>query len=78
MEPHDPEQPRERRTALAAVRHEIATHPLVYSVMAAFCVIGPVLARMIFPEASLGLVLFGGIALGVVFTLCALAGRVLD
>lgn len=63
---------------VAAIRREVATHPLVYTVMGAFCVIGPVLAKMIFPEASLGLALFGGIALGVVFTLCALAGRVLD
>jgi hypothetical protein len=63
---------------LTAIRHEIVTHPLVYTVMAAFCVIGPVLTWMIFPEASLGLIVFGGIALGVVFSLCALAGRVLD
>lgn len=62
----------------AAIRHEVSSHPLVYTVMAGFCVMGPVLTRMIFPDASLGLVLFGGMGLGVVFTLCALAGRVLE
>jgi len=63
---------------IASIRREVATHPLVYAVMGAFCVMGPVLARIIFPEAPLGLVIFGGLALGVVFTLCALAGRVLE
>jgi len=62
----------------AAVRHEVVTHPLVYTVIAIFCVLGPVLARMIFPEASLPLILFGGIALGIVFAFCALAGRILE
>jgi hypothetical protein len=67
-----------RKSWLAAIRHEVVTHRLVYTVMGAFCVIGPVLAWMIFPEAPLSLILFGGVALGVVFSLCALAGRVLD
>ena len=73
-----PEPASRWQRASAAVRHEVATHRLVYSVIALFCVLGPILARMIFPEASLALVLFGGIALGVVFALCALAGRVLE
>jgi hypothetical protein len=74
----DDSQSQPKRGWIAAIRREVATHPLVYTVMGVFCVIGPVLARMIFPEAPLGLVLFGGIALGVVFTLCSLAGRVLE
>jgi len=37
-----------------------------------------VLARIIFPEASLAPIVFGGIALGIVFAFCALAGRILE
>jgi len=54
------------------------SYPLVYTVIAMFCVLAPVLARIIFPEVLLAPILFGGIAFGIVFAFCALAGRILE
>ena len=57
------------------LREEIRSHLLAYIAAAVFWVLGPVLARMIFPEAPTSLVLFGGIAFGVHFAFCALADK---
>jgi len=62
----------------AAVAQEIRTHRITYVASAAFCVIGPVLVKMIFPEASTGLVVFGGIILGIHFAFCALADKIFE
>jgi len=62
----------------AAVAHEIRTHRITYVAIAAFCVIGPVLVKMIFPEASTGLVVFGGVILGIHFAFCALADKIFE
>ena len=62
----------------AAVLHEIRTHRITYVAIAAFCVIGPVLVKMIFPEASTGLVVFGGVILGIHFAFCALADKIFE
>ena len=70
-------EPRRRRWP-AAVREEIRSHKLAYLAIAAFCVIGPMFARMIFPEAPLGLVIFGGVAFGVHFAFCALADKLFE
>lgn len=62
----------------AALAHEIRSHALTYVAIAAFCVIGPVLVRVIFPEASTGLVVFGGVILGIHFAFCALADKIFE
>ena len=67
-----------RRSVGSRVRAELASRPGVYVLMAICVALGPILAKMIFPEAPLDLVLFGGVALGVVFGLCAQAGRILE
>lgn len=50
--------------------HEIRTHPFGYSVLAAFVVLGPVLAVMIFPQAPPAAAAIGGLAFGVYAALC--------
>ena len=67
-----------RRSRLAAVRDELRSRILTYLAVAAFAVIGPVLARMIFPEAPLSLILFGGVTLGGFFAFCALADKLFE
>lgn len=54
---------------------EVRDHPFAYGVMAAFIVIGPVLASLIFPEAPLGVAIAGGLAFGVWGALCAVPGK---
>ena len=70
--------PAPRRSWPAVVRDEIRSHLLAYVAIAAFCVIGPIFARMIFPEAPTSLVIFGGIAFGVHFAFCALADKLFE
>jgi len=64
-----------RRSWLAAVRNELRSHAITYVALAGFCVLGPVLSRMIFPEAPLELVIFGGVLFGLHFAFCALADK---
>ena len=64
-----------RRGWLDALRDELRSHAITYVALAGFCVLGPVLARMIFPEASTGLVVFGGVVFGIHFAFCALADK---
>ncbi|RIL07958.1 MAG: hypothetical protein DCC71_01135 [Proteobacteria bacterium] len=67
-----------RRGWRDAVRKELRDSRSVWITIAGFALIGPFLTRMIFPEASLALIVFGGVALGIVFGMCALAGRILE
>jgi hypothetical protein len=62
----------------AAAAHEIRTHRITYVAVAAFCVLGPVLVKMVFPEASTPLVVFGGVVLGIHFAFCALADKLFE
>lgn len=64
-----------RRSRFAAIRDELRHRPLAYAAAAAFCVVGPLLARIIFPEAPLALVIFGGVLFGLHFAFCALANK---
>lgn len=63
---------------LAALRRELRGHAVAYSVLAAFVLGGPLLAKLIFPEAPLGALLLGGIFLGVYAAVCAVPGEFLD
>lgn len=65
-------QPRSRGQRIAS---ELRDHPFAYGVMAAFIVIGPVLASLIFPEAPLGVAIAGGLAFGIWAALCAVPGK---
>lgn len=67
-----------RRPWHVALREEIRSHLLAYIAVIGFCVLGPLLARIIFPEASTGLVVFGGIAFGAHFAFCALADKLFE
>lgn len=78
MDPQQGEPTPLRRSSRSRLRAELASRPGVYVLMAVCIATGPILAKMIFPEAPLTLVLFGGVALGVVFGLCAQAGRILE
>ena len=71
---------RESRTKrlLEKIENEVRSHPIGYGVAAAFMSIGPFSARMIFPDAPLGVVLVGGMALGAWSALCAVPGKFLD
>jgi hypothetical protein len=63
---------------LAAVAKELRSRPLTYLAVAGLVALGPVAARMIFPEASIELVLFGGVTLGGFFGFCALADKLFE
>ena len=63
---------------LAAVAKELRSRPLTYLAVAGLVALGPVAARMIFPEASLELVLFGGVTVGGFLGFCALADKLFE
>lgn len=50
---------------------EVKGRPFAYGVLAAFVVLGPLLAILIFPEAPPAVVAVGGLAFGVYAALCA-------
>lgn len=59
------------RSWKAGIVREVKSHPFGYAVLAAFIVVGPILAIMIFPEAPPAVVAVGGLAFGVYAALCA-------
>jgi hypothetical protein len=68
-------EPEPRRGLLARLRAEVRRHAIAYAVVAAFMVIGPLLVRMIFPEAPLLLGLIGGLLFGLYAALSAVPDR---
>jgi len=68
-------EPEPRRGLLARWRAEVRRHAIAYGVVAAFMVIGPLLVRMIFPEAPLLLGLIGGLLFGLYAALSAVPDR---
>lgn len=54
-----------------ALAEEARNHPLGYGVLAAFTLGGPLIARIIFPDAPLGVLIFGGLMLGAYAALSA-------
>ena len=68
----------ERRDWRSALREDVRHHWLAYLAVAAMCVMGPVFAHMIFPDAPLPLVIFGGVAFGLHFGFCALADKLFE
>jgi hypothetical protein len=66
-----------RNGRMARVLEEIRAHSVGYSVLGAFMLAGPVLAPFVFPEAPLGAAVLGGLAFGVIATLCAVGDRLL-
>ncbi len=77
-EPSDGVAPQPRRSWRTALVDDVRSHLLAYGAVAGFCVLGPVFAHMIFPEAPLGLVVFGGIVFGVHIGFCALADKLFE
>jgi hypothetical protein len=50
---------------LSTVVGEVRAHAVGYSVWLAFVLAGPIAVQLIFPQASSGLVMIGGVAFGV-------------
>jgi multidrug efflux pump subunit AcrB len=73
MEPG--ERGEESGTRRSAVAREVREHPMAYGVLAVFLVAGPFVASLLFPEAPLGVTVFGGFLFGGVAALCALPGK---
>ena len=71
-------QTERRRSWRVALIDDVRSHLLAYLAVAGFCVLGPVLAHMIFPEAPTALVVFGGVVFGVHFGFCALADKLFE
>jgi hypothetical protein len=65
------------RRWIRAFAEEIRTHPVGYGVLGAFSIGGPMIARIIFPEAPLGVLVFGGAALGAYAALSAVPDQFL-
>jgi hypothetical protein len=65
------------RRWIRALAEEIRTHPVGYGVLAAFTIGGPLIAKVIFPEAPLGVCLVGGFALGAYAALSAVPDQFL-
>lgn len=62
----------------ASIRKELRESRSVWITIGGITLLGPFLANMIFPNESLGMIIGGGLMLGVVFGMCALAGRILE
>ena len=62
---------------LGIIKREIRLRPQAYAVLAVFLILGPVIARMIFPEAPTGAGLFGGFALAIYAALSAVPEKFL-
>jgi hypothetical protein len=67
-----------RRGWGAAAIRELRGRPLTWGTVAAFGVLGPILTRMIFPEVSLALAIFGGVVLGGFFAFCAIPDKLFE
>lgn len=72
----DPE-PSTRRTWKEALVREVRTHPFGYTVLALFVVAGPMVAPFLFPQASPGVAVVGGLAFGLYAALCAVPQKFL-
>jgi hypothetical protein len=60
------------------VRAEFRRKRLTYILCAGLILLGPVLARVIFPEAPTALALVGGLLMGVWFAFSGLLNRLMD
>jgi hypothetical protein len=78
VEPEPAEVVPIRRGRLAAVRAELARKPVTYLLGAGLIVLGPVLAKVIFPEAPTSLAIVGGLIMGVWFAFSGLLNRLMD
>ena len=67
---------RARRWRRAAAE-EIRNHAIGYGVLLAFALGGPLIARLIFPEAPLGVLIVAGVALGAYAALSAVPDQFL-
>ena len=67
-----------RPTWRDAVRKELRESRSVWITIGGITLLGPFLAKMIFPNEGWPLIIGGGLMLGVVFGMCALAGRILE
>lgn len=65
------------KSRIDAVVREVRGHPVAYSVLFTFLLCGPLLAKLIFPEAPLGALVLGGIFLGAYAAFCAVPGEFL-
>jgi hypothetical protein len=54
-----------------ALVRELRAHPFGYAVLLVFLLAGPIGAALLFPQAPIGVVVFGGLAFGIYAALCA-------
>lgn len=62
---------------LGRVWAELRRHPMAWGVVAAFVLAGPLLVRLVFPEASPWIGVVGGVALGFYAATCAVPDKFL-
>jgi hypothetical protein len=60
---------------LAALRGELRTHAVAYTILALFAATGPFVVSWMFPDVSPWVGVVGGLALGVYAALCAVPDR---
>jgi hypothetical protein len=60
---------------LAALRRELRTHALAYSILALFAAAGPFVVAWLFPGVTPWVGVVGGLALGIYAALCAVPDR---
>lgn len=60
---------------LAAVRRELRTHAVAYTILVLFAATGPFVVSWMFPDVSPWVGVVGGLALGIYAALCAVPDR---
>jgi hypothetical protein len=73
-----PASPASRRSWLDAFFTELRSRPFTYGTALGVTILGPIAARMIFPDEPLSLVIPAGLMLGAFFAFCALANRLFE
>ncbi len=72
----DPDQDARHRASAGgvwktALARELRAHPFGYVVLLLFVLAGPIGAAFLFPQAPIGVAIFGGLAFGIYAALCA-------
>jgi len=67
----------ERRSLWGRLRSEVRSRPMAYGVLAVFVLAGPVVARLLFPEAPPAVGIVGGLVFGAYAAMCAVPQKFL-
>ncbi len=69
--------PKRRPGLLGVIERELRSRPFGYGVLVVFVIAGPVVTRLLFPEAPLSAGIVGGLAFGLYAALCAVPQKFL-